>query len=61
MLSVYMYLHDTLMVDRVSDISENALMFCLASYNVHFLVIYRPPSNGAAKIMSLLIAYRVIY
>ena len=28
---VCVYVHDTLMVDRVSDISENALMFCLAS------------------------------
>ena len=37
---VCVYVYDTLMVDGVSDISENALMFRLANYNVHFLVIY---------------------
>ena len=37
------------MVDEVADLTDNALSFRLASYNVHFACVYRPPSNDLAK------------
>ena len=43
------YVHESLMVDEVADLTDNALSFRLASYNVHFACVYRPPSNDLAK------------
>ena len=46
---VCVYVHESLMVDKVTQITDNVLMFCLANYNVYFLCIYRPPSNVSTK------------
>ena len=43
------YIHDSLMIDEVADVTDNALMFRLASYNVYFLCVYRPPSNDGTQ------------
>ena len=46
---VCIYVHEAFMVDRVTDITDNALMFRLPSFNVHFLCVYRPPSNSETQ------------
>lgn len=40
------YIHESLLVDKVTAHKPNILSFHLTSYNVYILVIYRPPSSS---------------
>ena len=43
------FVHEDILIDKVSYPMSNVLLFRLAKYDVYFLVVYRPPSYTTAE------------
>ena len=43
------FIHEDILIDKVSYPMSNVLLFRLAKYDVYFLVVYRPPSYTTAE------------
>ena len=43
------YVHEDLLTDNISFPVSNVLMFRLSSFNIHIILVYRPPSNDTIQ------------